>query len=209
MSRHILRSEVSVTSLNARGSGHLPAWFGIEVVSIEPGRLRARLPIRPEMLAPNGFLHAATVIALADTSAGYATMAHLPVGADGFTTVELKTNFLGTLTEGVLLCTASLGAQRAHDAGLGCRSDRGGRAAAGAVSVHADGVVAEGRSYGAARSMSRCANAGNPGHARPRGIRLSQRSWLLAATPNDERSEEAPGGVAHCARKRFSMPTAR
>ncbi len=107
MSRHILRSEVSVTSLNARGSGHLPAWFGIEVVSIEPGRLRARLPIRPEMLAPNGFLHAATVIALADTSAGYATMAHLPVGADGFTPVELKTNFLGTLTEGVLLCTAS------------------------------------------------------------------------------------------------------
>ncbi len=107
MSRHILRSEVSVTSLNARASGYLPAWFGIEVVSIEPGRLRARLPIRPEMLAPNGFLHAATVIALADTSAGYATMAHLPVGADGFTTVELKTNFLGTLTEGVLLCTAS------------------------------------------------------------------------------------------------------
>jgi 1,4-dihydroxy-2-naphthoyl-CoA hydrolase len=86
------------------------------VVSIEPGRLRARLPIRPEMLAPNGFLHAATMIALADTSAGYATIAHLPVGADGFTTVELKTNFLGTLTEGVLAvhgergCTA--GARR-------------------------------------------------------------------------------------------------
>ncbi|MBN8450742.1 MAG: hypothetical protein J0M13_17405 [Candidatus Accumulibacter sp.] len=52
-------------------------------------------------------LHAATVIALADTSAGYATIAHLSEGADGFTKIELKTNSLGTLTEGVLLCTAS------------------------------------------------------------------------------------------------------
>ena len=61
----------------------------------------------PKMLAPNGFLHAATVIALADTSAGYGTIAHLPEGAEGFTTIELKTNFLGTLTKGVLLCAAS------------------------------------------------------------------------------------------------------
>lgn len=107
MSRSVLRPEVSVASLNARAPGHLPGWFGIEVLSVEPGRLSARLPIRPEMLAPNGFLHAATVIALADTSAGYGTIAHLPEGAEGFTTIELKTNFLGTLTKGVLLCAAS------------------------------------------------------------------------------------------------------
>ena len=107
MSRHFLRPEVSVASLNARGVGHLPGWFAIEVAGIEPGHLMARLPIRPEMLAPNGFLHAATIVALADTSAGYATIAHLPVGAAGFTTIELKTNFLGTVTDGVLLCTAT------------------------------------------------------------------------------------------------------
>lgn len=107
MTRHVLHPEASVESLNARGPGHLPGWFGIEVVAVEAGRLRTRLTIRPEMLAPNGFLHAATIVALADTSAGYATFAHLPVGADGFTTVELKTNFLATLTEGVLLCEAT------------------------------------------------------------------------------------------------------
>ncbi len=107
MSRHRLRPEVGVDALNARAAGYLPGWFGIEVVGLEAGRLRARLPIRPEMLAPNGFLHAAALVALADTSAGYATIAHLPDGAEGFTTVELKTNFLGTLTEGVLLCTAT------------------------------------------------------------------------------------------------------
>lgn len=107
MSRYRLREEISAESLNARGPGYLPAMFGIEVLAVEPGKLRAYLNIRPEMLAPNGFLHAATIIALADTAAGYATIAHLPAGSESFTTVELKSNFFGTLTEGMLLCEAS------------------------------------------------------------------------------------------------------
>lgn len=102
-----LREGVSLESLNARGIGHLPGWFGFEAVGLEPGKLSSRLLIRPEMLAPNGFLHAATIIALADTSAGYATVAHLPDGAQSFTTIELKSNFLGTQTEGLLLCDAT------------------------------------------------------------------------------------------------------
>lgn len=106
-SKHRLRSSVSAEALNAHGPGHLPGWFGIEVIVIEPGKLRARMPIRPEMLAPNGFLHAATMIALADTAAGYATIAHLPEGTESFTTLELKSNFLGTQTEGMLLCEAT------------------------------------------------------------------------------------------------------
>jgi uncharacterized protein (TIGR00369 family) len=60
------------------------------------------------MLAPNGFLHAASVIALADTSAGSATIAHLPAGAESFTTIELKSNFLGTQTEGFIHARASV-----------------------------------------------------------------------------------------------------
>jgi len=106
MSNYRLRAGVSVEGLNALAAGHLPGLFGIEILTIEPGKLRAFLTIRPEMLAPNGFLHAATIIALADTTAGYATIAHLPPGTDRFTTIELKSNFFGTLTEGVLLCEA-------------------------------------------------------------------------------------------------------
>ncbi|MBK6333411.1 MAG: PaaI family thioesterase [Thermomonas sp.] len=41
-------------------------------------------------MAPNGFLHAASVIALADTAAGYGCVANLPEGASGFMTVELQ-----------------------------------------------------------------------------------------------------------------------
>jgi 1,4-dihydroxy-2-naphthoyl-CoA hydrolase len=33
-------------------------------------------------------------------------MASLPAGATGFTTIELKTNFLGTALAGTLLCEA-------------------------------------------------------------------------------------------------------
>ncbi len=107
MAGFTLREDVDLASLNARGAGHLPGWFGLEMIALEPGRLSSQLLIRPEMLAPNGFLHAATIIALADTSAGYATVAHLPDGAQSFTTVELKSNFFGTQTEGLLLCEAT------------------------------------------------------------------------------------------------------
>jgi len=50
---------------------------------------------------------AASVVALADTSCGYATIAHLPEGAHSFTIIELKSNHLGTLTEGVVACVAT------------------------------------------------------------------------------------------------------
>ena len=110
MSRSFLRADATPAALTAGGAGRLPGWFGLEVVAVDEGRLQARMQIRPEMLAPNGFLHAASVIALADTAAGYATMAHLPPGAESFTTIELKSNFLGTQTDGTLLCEA----QAAH-----------------------------------------------------------------------------------------------
>jgi uncharacterized protein (TIGR00369 family) len=97
-----LRPETSLDALNARGAGRLPGLFGLQVLHIGERELLMRLPIRDELLAPNGFLHAASIIALADTACGYACEAHLPDGAQNFTTVELKTNFLGTATEGAI-----------------------------------------------------------------------------------------------------------
>jgi len=64
------------------------------------------LPVREAVLAPNGFLHAAAIIALADTAAGYGCIAHLPDGAINFTTIELKSNFLGTAKSGTIACVA-------------------------------------------------------------------------------------------------------
>ena len=91
---------LSADELNALLPGTLPGLLGIVIDSHEPGQLTAHLHIRDELLAPNGYLHAATVVGLADTSCGLATRALLPEGASGFTTIELKSNHLGTAREG-------------------------------------------------------------------------------------------------------------
>ena len=101
-----LRPEITVDVLNARVTGRLPGLMGFRVMALEQGLLVAELDIRPELLAPNGFLHAATVITLADTACGFGCIAHLPKGSENFTTVELKTNFLGTAREGTIACVA-------------------------------------------------------------------------------------------------------
>src|SRR6478609_2801077 len=101
------RAEVTPEALNSRGAGHLPGLVGVKILRLAPDGLESRLEVRQELMAPNGFLHAATVIALADTSCGYGCMVHLPEGASGFTTIELKSNFLGTAREGVIGCRAT------------------------------------------------------------------------------------------------------
>ena len=97
----------TIDQLNARSQGYLPGLIGIEFLSKEPGRLTSRLALRPELLAPNGYLHAAVIIALADTACGYGTFTDLPDGANNFTTIELKSNFLGTAREGSIACVAT------------------------------------------------------------------------------------------------------
>jgi 1,4-dihydroxy-2-naphthoyl-CoA hydrolase len=90
------------------GRGRLPGLIGIEVDEIEVGHVRMHLPLREELLAPNGYLHAGTVVALADSACGYGCIASLPDGASGFTTIELKTNFLGTALDGTVSCRSAL-----------------------------------------------------------------------------------------------------
>ena len=89
------------------GDGYLPGLVGVEIVTVSRDGVESRMAVRREVMAPNGFLHAASVIALADTSCGYGCVAALPEGAQGFTTVELKANFLGTAREGYIACRAT------------------------------------------------------------------------------------------------------
>jgi 1,4-dihydroxy-2-naphthoyl-CoA hydrolase len=99
----------SAADFEELGRGLLPGLLGIEFESVEAGLVRSRLPVERRHMAPNGFLHAASVIALADTSCGYGCVVSLPAGATGFTTIELKSNFMGTATAGDLLaCRAWL-----------------------------------------------------------------------------------------------------
>ena len=94
--------------LNAWSGGTFVEHVGITIQTVERDRLTATMEVRPELLAPNGYLHAGAVVALADTTCGFGTRAHLPEGAVGFTTIELKTNFLRTARSGAVDCVATL-----------------------------------------------------------------------------------------------------
>lgn len=91
---------------NQRGAAMLPGHLGIVITHVEAGEVRAEMPVRHVLMAPNGFLHAGSLVTLADTCAGYGCVASLPEGASGFTTIELKSNHLGTAREGTVLCVA-------------------------------------------------------------------------------------------------------
>lgn len=102
-------SDLGPDYFNEASKGRLPGLLGLETLRVEPGEVEARLDLRPEFLAPNGFLHAGTVVAMADTCCGYGCLATLPEGMQGFTTSELKSNFLRSATEDdALLCLAQM-----------------------------------------------------------------------------------------------------
>ena len=97
----------SLVAFNERGKGKLPAYLGIVFTQSERSALCAELELKDFHMAPNGFLHAGSVVTLADTTCGYGCFANLPDGATGFTTIELKSNHLGTAREGTILCRAT------------------------------------------------------------------------------------------------------
>jgi len=102
-----MNNQLTPDVFNQRGANTLPGYLGIEILDIAENRVSARLPVRQQLLAPNGYLHAGSVVTLADTAAGYACMAHLPEGAHSFTTIELKSNHLGTARDGAIAAVAT------------------------------------------------------------------------------------------------------
>lgn len=98
----------TVTEMNELLLGSLPGILGFEVTSLENEGVGMRVLVRPEILAPNGYLHAGTVVTLADTACGIGARLSLPPGAAGFTTVEVKCNFLHTSREGYITAVAKL-----------------------------------------------------------------------------------------------------
>jgi 1,4-dihydroxy-2-naphthoyl-CoA hydrolase len=100
--------DLTLAQLAEAGSRLFPGLIGVEIDSVEDGRVLGRMALDNRHMAPNGYLHAAAVIGLADTACGYGCILSLPEGGVGFTTIELKTNFLRTANAGTLTCEATL-----------------------------------------------------------------------------------------------------
>lgn len=107
MSFPVTREEIS-EYLRVAGADKLPGHLGFELVELGEGLARMRCEIQAFHAAPNGFLHAGSVTSLADTAAGYGCVGNLPEGGNGFTTIELKANFVGTALDGAMLAEARL-----------------------------------------------------------------------------------------------------
>ena len=102
------RPEIDAAFLNQLTPQHFAGFVGMRVVEARPGFVQTALDIEAHHLAANGFLHAAAVITVADTACGFGVRTILPQGASGFTTIELKSNFLGTTREGSIVCDATV-----------------------------------------------------------------------------------------------------
>jgi len=89
---------------NQLSKGYFPGELGINITMVEEGRMCGEMPIKKEIFAPHGFIHAGSIVTFADTLAGYATVAHMPEGGSLFTTLELKSNFIASAKEGTLHC---------------------------------------------------------------------------------------------------------
>ncbi len=97
----------TLEGFNSAGADYLPGHLGMEFLRIEADKVIATLDVKKALKAWNGFLHAGSIVALADTCCGYGTVRSLPQGASGFTTAELKSNFIGTARDGKIRCVAS------------------------------------------------------------------------------------------------------
>jgi len=92
--------------LNKLCEKKLPSHLGISITHASKTEIRSEMEVKEHHMAPNEYLHAGSIVALADTSCGNGCLANLPEGAQGFTTIELKSNHLSTAMEGTIVCTA-------------------------------------------------------------------------------------------------------
>jgi 1,4-dihydroxy-2-naphthoyl-CoA hydrolase len=94
-------------SFNSAGGRKLPGHLGVVITEVSASRVSGELQVLESVMAPNGYLHAGAIVTLADTVCGYGCVANLPADAAGFTTIELKSNHLGTTLDGTIVAVAT------------------------------------------------------------------------------------------------------
>ena len=67
--------------------------LGAEMILVESGEVRIRMPYRPELTQQHGFFHAGATSAIADSAGGYAGFTLFPSGSSVLT-VEFKINLV-------------------------------------------------------------------------------------------------------------------
>lgn len=92
---------------NERLKGRFPGLVGMRLEKVAPDEIVGVFDIRDDLLAPNGYLHAGSIVTLADTCCGFGAMRNLPAGAVSFTTIDLNANFISSAQAGAARCSAT------------------------------------------------------------------------------------------------------
>ena len=77
--------------------------MGIAFSDAEPDKVTATMLAREDLCTLGHAIHGGALMALADTVGAAATIINLPEGANGTTTIESKTNFIGAAKAGTTL----------------------------------------------------------------------------------------------------------
>jgi uncharacterized protein (TIGR00369 family) len=101
-------NHTSVADLNRANVGKLPGHLGLTITEVAEGRVCGRFQVRPDLVAHTGYLLAGALLTGLDILCAYGVSSAWPEGAEGFTTVEVKSNFLGTVREGAVAIAAEL-----------------------------------------------------------------------------------------------------
>lgn len=84
----------------------LCATLGISADRIGPEGVELRMAWAPELCTAGGVLHGGALMALADAAAATCAYLNLPAGTEATSTIEAKTNFLGSVRGGEVTARA-------------------------------------------------------------------------------------------------------
>lgn len=80
-----------------------PRLMGVEIIEATKSCVRGRLTVRPDVCTAGHILHGGAIMAFADTLGATGAFLNLPEGSAGTTTIESKTNFIGSAKEGTVV----------------------------------------------------------------------------------------------------------
>lgn len=84
----------------------LSTTLGIEITEATKDRVIGQMKVRPEICTAGHILHGGAIMAFADTLGAAGAFLNLPEGAST-TTIESKTNFIGSAKEGSIVAAES------------------------------------------------------------------------------------------------------
>jgi uncharacterized protein (TIGR00369 family) len=100
-----------IASVQAILAPLFPGLIGVRLVELAPERVRAEMPVRPDLCTTGGILHGGAIMAFADTLGAVGTFMNLS-GGKGTTTTDSSTKFIAGAKVGTVVRGESVALHR-------------------------------------------------------------------------------------------------